>query len=181
VQTVETPSCDLQIRVIKKYSKQQLSAGYIRVHICRPFQEPRNRFPAWRAGSKTLFVVLARQATKVGEIDSSESIPGLHKRLQIRALAAISSLFHCVIFLTSFICSKHNRYTEYTQQNSMSCAGIFKLSMGARNRVGIGLSNRARIFKRLRSSRIDSKVSIPPAYAYVAWRAGTTTLFLLNS
>jgi hypothetical protein len=38
---------------------------------------------------------------------------------------------------------------------------------------------RARIFKLLRSPRIDSKVSIPAAY--VAWRAGTTTLFLLNS
>ncbi len=34
---------------------------------------------------------------------------------------------------------------------------------------------RSRIFTRL---RIDSKESIPPAY--VAWRAGTTTLFLLG-
>ncbi len=33
---------------------------------------------------ETLFVVLSRQATKAGEIDSSESMPGLHKRLQIR-------------------------------------------------------------------------------------------------
>ncbi len=33
-----------------------------------------------------------------------------------------------------------------------------------------------RIFKLLRSPWIDSKESIPPAY--VAWRAGTTTLFL---
>ena len=31
------------------------------------------------------FVVLARQATRAGEIDSSESIPRLHKHLQIRA------------------------------------------------------------------------------------------------
>jgi hypothetical protein len=38
---------------------------------------------------------------------------------------------------------------------------------------------RARIFYHLRSPRIDSKESIPPAY--VAWRAGTTTLFLLGS
>ncbi len=124
------------------YSKQQLSAGNIRARICSHFQEPMNRFPAWRAGTKTLFVALARQATKVGKINSSESIPGLHKRLQIRALAAISSLCHCVIFLASFICAKHNRYTEYTQLNTMSCAGIFKLSRGARNRVGIGLSYR---------------------------------------
>ncbi len=37
----------------------------------------------------------------------------------------------------------------------------------------------ARIFKLLRSPRIDSKESIP--LACVAWRAGTTTLFLLGS
>ncbi len=34
-------------------------------------------------------------------------------------------------------------------------------------------------FKLLRSPRIDSKESIPPAY--VAWLAGTTTLFILGS
>jgi hypothetical protein len=39
----------------------------------------------WRAGTATLFVVPARQATWAGEIDSSESIFGLHKRSQIRA------------------------------------------------------------------------------------------------
>jgi hypothetical protein len=37
----------------------------------------------------------------------------------------------------------------------------------------------ARIFKLLGSPGIDSKKSIPPAY--VAWRAGTTTKFLLGS
>jgi hypothetical protein len=35
------------------------------------------------------------------------------------------------------------------------------------------------IFKLLRIPGIDSKESIPPVY--VAWRAGTTTLFLLGS
>ncbi len=49
------------------------------------FQEPRNRFQAWRAGTTTLFVVQARQASWVGGIDSSDSIPGLLKCLQIRA------------------------------------------------------------------------------------------------
>ncbi len=39
--------------------------------------------------------------------------------------------------------------------------------------------NRARIFKLIRSPRIDSKKPIPPGC--VAWRAGTTTLFLLRS
>ncbi len=42
---------------------------------------------AWRrAGTITLFVVPAGQATLAGEIDTLESIPGLLKRLQIRAL-----------------------------------------------------------------------------------------------
>ncbi len=38
---------------------------------------------------------------------------------------------------------------------------------------------RARIFKRLWSPGFDSMASIPPAY--VAWRAGTITLFLLGA
>ncbi len=47
--------------------------------------------------------------------------------------------------------------------------------MGARNRVGIGLTNRlarARLCKRLWSPGIDTEETIPPAY--VAWQAGTT-------
>ncbi len=39
--------------------------------------------------------------------------------------------------------------------------------------------NSARIFKRLWSPGIDPKEWIPPAY--VAWRAGTITLFLLGA
>ena len=39
--------------------------------------------------------------------------------------------------------------------------------------------SRARIFKRLWSPGIDAKASIPTAY--VAWRAGTITLFLLGA
>ncbi len=38
---------------------------------------------------------------------------------------------------------------------------------------------RASIFKRLWGPGIDSKEWIPPAY--VAWRAGTITLFLIGS
>jgi hypothetical protein len=59
------------------------------------------------------------------------------------------------------------------------CAGIFKQSMGARNRVGIGLSDRparARIFKRLWSPGIDSRIK-----SAVVRRAGTITRFLLGS
>ncbi len=33
--------------------------------ICKPFKEPRNRFPAWRAGTTTLFNVLP--ATRLGK------------------------------------------------------------------------------------------------------------------
>ncbi len=49
----------------------------LRASICKPYKEPRNRFPAWQACTTTLFVVSARQATEGGGIDSSESIPGL--------------------------------------------------------------------------------------------------------
>jgi hypothetical protein len=54
--------------------------------------------------------------------------------------------------------------------------------MGARNREGIGLSYRpasAGIVKLLRSPGIYSNEPIPPAF--VAWRAGPTTLFLFGS
>ncbi len=67
--------------------------------ICKPLKEPRNRFPAWRAGTTTLFVVPARQTTEAGEIDSSESVPGLHIHLQIRAL-------YCVLHAFPSFCSK---------------------------------------------------------------------------
>ncbi len=40
---------------------------------------------AWRAGTITLFVVQARQATNAGGIDSLKSIPGVLNRLQIQA------------------------------------------------------------------------------------------------
>ncbi len=56
-----------------------------RALIYKPFKEPSNWLPAWRAGKTTLFDVLAHQATWGGGIDSLESIPGLLKRLQIRA------------------------------------------------------------------------------------------------
>ncbi len=41
------------------------------------------------------------------------------------------------------------------------------------------LKARAQIFKLLRSPKIESKEQIPPGF--VAWRAGTTTLFPLGS
>jgi hypothetical protein len=52
-----------------------VSHGYFgsefRASICKPFREPRNRFPAWRAGTTTIFVVPARQATNACRIESS--------------------------------------------------------------------------------------------------------------
>ncbi len=48
--------------------------------------EPRNRFPAWRAGTTTLFDVRYRPARLYCGIDSLDSIPRLLKRLRIRAL-----------------------------------------------------------------------------------------------
>jgi hypothetical protein len=53
--------------------------------ICKPFREPRNRYPAWRASTTTMFDVPARQVTKADGMNSLESIPGLLKRLQIQA------------------------------------------------------------------------------------------------
>jgi hypothetical protein len=43
---------------------------------------------AWRADTTTLLVIPARLAIWDGRIDSIESIPGLLKRSQIRALAS---------------------------------------------------------------------------------------------
>ncbi len=54
--------------------------------ICKFFKEPRNRFPAWLAGTTTLFDVTANQATWAVGIDSLELISGLLNRLQIRTL-----------------------------------------------------------------------------------------------
>jgi hypothetical protein len=45
-------------------------------------------------------------------------------------------------------------------------------------KINIVTQIRVRIFKHLRSPEIDSKELISPAY--VAWRAGTTTLFVLG-
>jgi hypothetical protein len=76
---------------INKYIFLQLHAdswSLIRARIYKPFKEPRNRFPALRPRTKTLFEVPSCKATQAGGIDSLESIPGLHKRFQFRALAS---------------------------------------------------------------------------------------------
>ncbi len=62
-----------------------------RARICKPFKEPGIDSQHGQAGTTTLLVVPARQVTLAGRIDSSESIPGLLKRLQIRAQAKLAS------------------------------------------------------------------------------------------
>ncbi len=60
-----------------------------RASICRPFKETRNRFPAWRTGTTTLFTYRPARLHRL-----AEWIPGLHKRLQTRALQSrFSSVF----------------------------------------------------------------------------------------
>jgi hypothetical protein len=43
--------------------KYQHVGQLYRARICKPFKEPRIRFPAWRAGTTTLFDVTVRHAT----------------------------------------------------------------------------------------------------------------------
>jgi hypothetical protein len=38
-----------------------------RGRICKPFKKSRNRFPAWRAGTPTLFDALARKLHRLAE------------------------------------------------------------------------------------------------------------------
>ncbi len=88
--------------------KQRLAS---RARICKPFREPRYRFLAWWAGTTTIFVVSAHQVTKACGIESSESIPELHNRLQIRA-----QLNGCCHFrsLYSLLLWRHNDEALYS-------------------------------------------------------------------
>jgi hypothetical protein len=53
----------LQFSEIRPEQTGNRNLGPCRDRLCKPFKELRNRFPAWRAGTTTLFVVQARQAT----------------------------------------------------------------------------------------------------------------------
>jgi hypothetical protein len=47
----------LPINQLKKLGRCRYQCKqYTRARICKPFKEPRNRFPAWRAGTTTLFL-----------------------------------------------------------------------------------------------------------------------------
>ncbi len=50
-----------------------------------------------------------------------------------------------------------------------NCAGILEQSMGARNRVGIGL-----LYRPARLHRLAELISLN---RYIGWRAGTTTAY----
>jgi hypothetical protein len=66
------------------YNTVNLQSAYLlklRAHICKHFKGLRNRFPAWRTGTTTLFFVPAARLHSL-----AESIIWLHKRLQIRSL-----------------------------------------------------------------------------------------------
>ncbi len=74
---------------------------------------------------------------------------------------------------------KANSYVSNYKANSyVSNYKVNSLAGGKIVHVVFKYLSRKRIFKLLRSPRIDSK-SIPPGC--VAWRAGTTNLFLLGS
>jgi hypothetical protein len=53
----------IRIGLVPVYSNRLRIQQNTRARICRPFKEPRDRFPALRAGTTTLFVVLVLQAT----------------------------------------------------------------------------------------------------------------------
>ncbi len=91
-----------------------------------------------------------------------------------------SARFH-LILLVKEITEEENKliFRHYTCDHKDSCRKERRQGWGALISVQHTENNRARIFKLLRSRRIDSKESIPPSY--VALQAGTTTLFLLGS
>ncbi len=75
--------------------------------ICKPFKEPRNQFPAWRADTTSLFDVSARQATLASGIDSwSPSTftnlgSGFFWLLPAITAGTLTLLTSCLVFLFS--------------------------------------------------------------------------------
>ncbi len=58
-------------KVVNKLGELHLLT-IIKARICKPFKEPRNRFPAWRAGTTTLFDVSARPTRFLGSLNVYE-------------------------------------------------------------------------------------------------------------
>ncbi len=65
------------------------SLEHTRARICKPFKEPRNRFPAWPAGSTTYLTYRPAGKHRLAESIPWNLSPGLLKRLQIRALILV--------------------------------------------------------------------------------------------
>ncbi len=93
--------------------------------ICKPFKEPRNRFPASRAGTTTLFDVLVRLATLAVEIDFLKSIPGLLNRLQIQALNStyVSTMCHLLFSGRFLLCRFKTDESFNTKFHAKTCHG----------------------------------------------------------
>ncbi len=73
----------VQFSEIRPEQTGNRNLGPCRARICKPFKEPRIRFPAWRVGSVRQPYLSYRPA-RLHRL--AESIPGLLKSLQIRAL-----------------------------------------------------------------------------------------------
>ncbi len=77
--------------VNSSYTQTSSHSGFSGAHICKPFKEPRNRFLAWRA----------------------ESIPGLPKRLQIRAQMSLLLVHSSFQFARLSISPSHFELSQY--------------------------------------------------------------------
>jgi hypothetical protein len=81
-----------------------------------------------------------------------------------------------VVWIAGVVDERQGRVRD---SSNPSYAVLFPVLTRLLHLTSIIIDNRDYIFKLLRSPGIDSKESIPPPN--VAWRAGTTTLFLLGS
>jgi hypothetical protein len=73
---ISTSVCSLCSRKIYEYSEQPYPVvyrcgGVARARICKPFKEPRNRFPSWRPGTTTPFDVY--RAARLHRLEESIS------------------------------------------------------------------------------------------------------------
>jgi hypothetical protein len=50
-----------------------------RARICKPFKEPWNRFPAWRAGTKTLFDVHCKKCRRTFRCPREKYLPNVEQ------------------------------------------------------------------------------------------------------
>jgi hypothetical protein len=88
-------------------SSESITPSYVvRARICKPVKEPRNRFPAWRAGTTTLFVLRAGRLHRLAESTPRNRFLGSINLLQIRALAGRYDNHFPTRFLAPIDCLK---------------------------------------------------------------------------